>query len=146
MPIDHDELERRLNQTMAETGSVFDYFSRAITTVTWLSFNAIALAAYFNSAVFRNLPGYPRLVISGGLVIVSVISCLLLTWAFAKITSDLLLIMRGGEKLDNAGLGHAAAAAGAIALVIFITYALTVQALRALQLTTGWPFSVILGQ
>ncbi len=146
MPIDHDELERRLNQTMIETGSVFDYFSRAITTVTWLSFNAIALAAYFNSAVFRNLTGYPRFVISGGLVLVSLSSCILLAWAFARLTSDLLLIVRGGEKLDNTGLGHVAAAAGTITLVTFITYALTVQAMRALQLTTGWPFNVILGQ
>jgi hypothetical protein len=64
MPIDHNEPERRLNRTMIETGSIFDYFSRAITTVTWLSFNAIALAAYFNSALFRNLTGYPRVVIS----------------------------------------------------------------------------------
>jgi hypothetical protein len=145
MPIDHDELERRLSQTMTETGSVFDYFSRAITTVTWLSFNAIALASYFNSAVFRNLPNYPRALLSGGLVLVSLTSCILVAWAFARITSNLLLIARGGEKLDNAGLGHVAAAAGAIALVIFITYALTVQAMRALQLTAGWPFNVILG-
>ncbi len=146
MSTDNDELDRRLNQTMAETGSVFDYFSRAITTVTWLSFNAIALAAYFNSPAFRSLTGYWRMMISGGLVLVSVSSCILLAWAFTRLTSDLLVLVRGSETPDNTGPMHVAVATGAITLVTFITYALTVQAMRALQLTTVWPFNVILGQ
>lgn len=134
MSDDHyTRLQDKVSERLDESAWVFEVFNRAVTLVTWISFNVIALLTLLETGIVRRPFAYWKILVAGGAALFSVISCVMLIVAFHRTAAAVIDLLTGRK----VGQLSAALSFGFVALTVFITISLIVQAAEALGIQTN---------